>query len=154
MALDLVQGLFFLSSCRKNLMEFRQGLDKHFALTLMSWTLTGPPIMLMQIAAGCVAEKPCADDPKFWIHAFSFSVLISAEFSIHIFVLFFLEYVLKIQEIFNAFFCRMLTFYDARFLLETMLIFRRFFRADFPPDFLMIPPKFLMPVFDTPPISV
>ena len=105
-------------------MDFRQGLDKHFALTLMSWTLTGPPIMLMRIAAGCVAEKPCADDPKFWIHAFSFSVLISAEFSIHIFVLFFLEYVLKIHKIFHAFFCRMLTFYNARFLLTFSLMLK------------------------------
>ena len=91
--------------------------------------------------AKCLAEKSLTCDPKTQMHTFDFFMPFSAVFSIHIFVLFFLKYVLKIQEIFNAFFCRMLTFYDARFQIETMLIFRCFFRADFLTDFFIIPPK-------------
>lgn len=93
--------------------------------------------------AGCLAKNPLTCNPKIQMHTCDFSMPFSAVFSIHIFVRFFLKYVLKIQEIFNAFFCRMLTFYDARFMIETMLIFRRFYCAIFPPDFLMILPKIL-----------
>jgi len=101
--------------------------------------------------AGCLTENTLTYDPKIQMHTFDFFMPFSAVFSIHIFVLFFLKYVLKMQEIFNAFFCRMLTFYDARFLIETMLIFRRFFRANFLPDFLMILPKILNARFWYPP---
>ena len=70
----------------------------------MSWTLAGPLGILIRINAGCAIKKPCVFDLKFQDLTFRFFGLISTEFSLHIFVLFFLEYVLKIQEILNAFF--------------------------------------------------
>ena len=74
--------------------------------------------------AGCLTENPLICDPKIQMHTFDFFMPFSAVFSIHIFVLFFLKYVLKIQKIFNAFFCRMLMFYDARFLLTFSLMLK------------------------------
>ncbi len=54
--------------------------------------------------AGCLAENLLTYDPKILMYSCSFSVLFSSEFSIHISVLFFLNYALKIHKIFNAFF--------------------------------------------------
>lgn len=61
------------------------------------------PELFFSHNAGCFTENPLTCDPKIQMHTFSFSMLISTEFSLHIFVLFFLEYVLKIHKIFNAF---------------------------------------------------
>ena len=62
------------------------------------------PMICAHASAGCFAKNLLTYDSKSRMYSCNFSVLFSSEFSIHIFVLFFLKYVLKIHKIYDAFF--------------------------------------------------
>lgn len=62
------------------------------------------PMICAHASAGCLTENLLTYDSKSQMYSCNFSVLFSYEFSIHIFALFFLKYVLKIHKIYDAFF--------------------------------------------------